>query len=62
MKIRAKYCPNCGSTNIKWINPQMWSHWICYNCGYQGAIVLEDEEIAEEVRKEYLKKCGDGEE
>jgi DNA-directed RNA polymerase subunit M len=56
MKIRAKYCPNCGSTNIKWINPLLWSLWHCYNCGYQGPVVLEDEELAREVRIEYEKR------
>ena len=61
MKIRAKYCPNCGSSNIKWINPQMWSLWHCYDCGYQGPVVLEDEEIAKEVRKEYLMRNGESE-
>lgn len=40
----------------------MWSHWRCYDCGYQGAIILEDEEIAEEVKKEYLRKCSEEEE
>lgn len=53
MKTRAKYCPNCGSTNIKWINPLLWSIWHCYHCGYQGPVVLEDEELAKEVRKKY---------
>lgn len=23
--IKVKKCPQCGSTNIKWVNPQMWS-------------------------------------
>ncbi|MCE5215080.1 MAG: hypothetical protein LLF83_10235 [Methanobacterium sp.] len=53
MEIRVKYCPNCGSNNIKWINPIMWSLWVCYDCGYQGSLVLEDEEIAKEIRKNY---------
>jgi len=55
MKIRVKYCPECGSSSIKWVNPQMWSLWICYDCGYQGPVVIEDEELAEEIRKRYLK-------
>jgi hypothetical protein len=32
----------------------MWSLWICYNCGYQGPVVLEDEKLADEIQKKYL--------
>lgn len=42
--------------NIKWVNPQMWSIWRCWDCGYQGAVVVEDKEIADEIRKYYLKR------
>lgn len=56
MKTRAKYCPKCGSDNIKWINPLMWSLWHCYNCGYEGPVVLEDEELADAVKKNYEKE------
>jgi ribosomal protein L37AE/L43A len=41
---KVKKCPQCGSTNIKWVMPQMWSLWECYDCGYQGALVIEEEE------------------
>ena len=51
-----KFCPNCGSTNIKWVIPQNWSMWRCYDCGYYGAVVIEDGEMACEIRKDYLKK------
>jgi len=34
----------------------MWSIWECNECGYTGAIVIEDEELAEEIKKKYLKK------
>ncbi|MDI6644489.1 MAG: hypothetical protein QME14_05460 [Methanobacteriaceae archaeon] len=53
--LKRKYCPNCGSPNIKWVIPQMWSVWECNECGYTGPIVIEDEELAEEIRKNYLK-------
>ncbi|CDG65486.1 MAG: hypothetical protein PWQ15_431 [Methanobacterium sp.] len=52
---RSKFCPNCGSRNIKWINPQMWSIWHCGDCGYQGAVVIEDKELADAVRKNFRK-------
>lgn len=54
MKINTKYCPNCGFSHIKWVNPQMWSLWICYNCGYQSPVFLEYEKLADEIQKKYL--------
>ncbi|WP_321422306.1 hypothetical protein [uncultured Methanobacterium sp.] len=56
MKRSVKFCPNCGSPNIKWLNPQMWSTWKCWDCGYQGAVVIEDEKLAEEIQKKFLEK------
>ena len=51
-----KFCPTCGSKNIKWTLPQTWSKWECNDCGYIGAFIIEDGAIAEEIRKEYLKQ------
>ncbi len=51
-----KFCPKCGSTNIEWVLPQDWSKWECRNCGYIGPLIIEDGKMAEEIRKEYLKK------
>jgi len=51
-----KFCPNCGSTNIEWTLPQTWSKWGCKDCGYIGALIVEDGKIADQIRKEYLKK------
>jgi len=51
----AKFCPNCGSDNIDWILPQNWSKYECKNCGYVGALIIDDEKIAKEINKEYLK-------
>lgn len=54
--IKMKFCPKCGSTNIEWVLPQDWSKWECRNCGYIGPLIIEDGKMAEEIRKEYLKK------
>ncbi|MGZ7108600.1 MAG: hypothetical protein ACXVHW_06510 [Methanobacterium sp.] len=43
--MKIKKCPNCGSTNIKWVIPQMGPIWECFGCGYRGLIIEEDEEI-----------------
>lgn len=34
----------------------MWSIWKCWDCGYQGAVVLEDGEMADEIREKFLEK------
>ncbi len=46
-----KYCPKCGSNNIDWIIPQDRSKWRCKDCGYIGALIIEDGELAEEIKK-----------
>jgi len=51
-----RFCPQCGSTNIDWLIPQIWSKWECKDCGYIGALIIEDGKIADEIRKEYMKK------
>ena len=50
-----KFCPNCGSKNIDWVLPQTWSKYDCKDCGYIGAFIIEDGEIADEIKREYLK-------
>ena len=55
-EFKRKFCPNCGSDNIKWALPQNWSVWECYNCGYTGAVVIEDEELAKEISENYEKE------
>lgn len=37
----------------------MWSIWQCWDCGYQGAVVIEDKELADEIRKKFLEKIKD---
>ena len=63
-KIRkTKFCPMCGSSNIEWVLPQTWSKWECRDCGYVGSFIIEDSSIAEEIRRDYLRrKKEDGDE
>jgi len=53
-----KFCPKCGSTDIFWASglPQLWSIWECRNCGYRGALILEDGKLAEKLRGDYARK------
>jgi len=55
MLKRAKYCPRCGSAKVFWAHglPQMWSLWDCRNCGYRGALIIEDGKAAAKLRKDY---------
>lgn len=50
-----KFCPKCGSSNIKWVLPQDWSKWECKDCGYIGALIIEDSKIADKIRESYVK-------
>ena len=50
-----KFCPRCGSKNIDWVLPQLWSKYECKDCGYIGSLIVEDGKMADEVAKEYLK-------
>jgi len=51
-----KFCPRCGSANIDWVLPQTWSKYECKECRYIGAFIIEDGKMADEIKKEYLKK------
>jgi transcription factor S len=53
-----KFCPKCGSTDIFWAQgmPQFWSLWQCHNCGYRGAFILEDGNLASKIQKEWKNK------
>ena len=49
-----KFCTRCGSNNIGWVLPKDRSKWECKDCGYVGAFIIEDGEIADEIRKEFI--------
>ena len=34
--MKRTICPRCGSSNIDWIIPQVWSKWECKDCSYTG--------------------------
>ena len=50
-----KFCPRCGSKEIGWPLPHDRQKWECKECGYIGAFIIEDGEMADEIRKEYIK-------
>ena len=55
-----KFCPNCGSHNIDWVLPHDRQKWMCKDCGYMGAFIIDDGEIAEEIKKDYIKRKEQG--
>ena len=48
-----KFCPRCGSKEIGWPLPHDRQKWECKECGYVGAFIIEDGEMAEAIRKDY---------
>jgi DNA-directed RNA polymerase subunit M len=58
IEMSGKYCPKCGSLDVFWAQgmPQFWSLWQCRNCGYQGAFILEDGNLALKLQQEWKKK------
>jgi len=57
-RFAAKFCPRCGSTNVFWSQgmPQFWSLWDCKNCGYHGALILENGNMAKKLQEEWKKR------
>ncbi len=53
-----KFCPKCGSPEMFWASglPQLWSTWECRNCGYRGALVIENIEVAMKLREDFAKE------
>jgi predicted RNA-binding Zn-ribbon protein involved in translation (DUF1610 family) len=53
-----KFCPKCGSTQVFWAQgmPQFWSIWQCSTCGYRGAVILEDGNMARVLQEKWKKQ------
>ena len=45
-----KFCPRCGSKNLNY-TPWLGEIYVCRECGYQGALVVEDGGIADALGK-----------
>lgn len=51
--MRRKICPRCGSEDIDWRIPQLWSIWDCKNCKYTGPVIEADDDLIEKIRKDW---------
>lgn len=54
-----KFCPKCGSANINVLVFYRPSAWKCLDCGYEGAFILEDSNLAEKIRNRHQKRSKD---
>jgi ribosomal protein L37AE/L43A len=50
---KIKFCPKCGSPNINCLVFFRPSIWKCLDCGYEGAFIVEDGQLADEIQKRY---------
>jgi DNA-directed RNA polymerase subunit M len=50
VRIMAKRCPRCGSKDLNQ-KPWLGELYECRECGYQGALVVEDGELADALGK-----------
>ena len=52
--MKKTICPRCGSAKVKWIIPQVWSKWVCYDCSYTGPVIEADDSLQREIREDWL--------
>jgi ribosomal protein L37AE/L43A len=50
---RMKFCPKCGSTNVNFLIYFRPSIWKCLDCGYEGALIVEDGKLADKIQERY---------
>ena len=53
--VRMKFCPKCGSSNINFPIFYRPSIWKCIDCGYEGALIVEDSNVAKKIKERYWK-------
>ncbi len=51
--MKKTVCPRCGSTNIDWIIPQVWSKWECKDCSYTGPAIEGDDDLIAEIKADW---------
>ena len=51
--MKKHVCPRCGSSNIDWIIPQVWSKWVCKDCSYTGPAIEADEDLINEIKADW---------
>ena len=51
--MKRTICPRCGSSNIDWIIPQVWSKWECKDCSYTGPAIEADDDLISEIKADW---------
>lgn len=55
------YCPECGSHRLHYfIGLRAGWIYVCKDCGYQGPVVIEDGNMAKEIRKNWIEEKSGG--
>ena len=52
-----KFCPKCGSSNLNLLPFYRPSMWRCLNCGYQGALMMLENNKPTEKNAKKIKKA-----
>jgi len=52
---RMKFCPKCGSANLNVLVFYRPSLWKCLDCGYEGALILENSKLAQKLQEQHRK-------
>ena len=51
--MKRTICPRCGSSNIDWIIPQVWSKWECKDCSYTRPAIEADDDLIAEIKADW---------
>ena len=51
--MKRTICLRCGSSNIDWIIPQVWSKWECKDCSYTGPAIEADDDLIAEIKADW---------
>ena len=50
-----EFCPLCGSKSLNYMS-WLGEIYVCRDCGYRGALIVEDGEIAEALKNKFEKE------
>ena len=53
--MKRHVCPRCGSSNVNWIIPQVWSTWECKDCSYTGPAIEADDDLVALIKEDWEK-------
>ena len=51
--MKRTICPRCGSSNIDWIIPQVWSKWECKDSSHTAPPIEADDDLIAEIKADW---------